>query len=353
MLDSHWDGAEDDPPMAAIKYFCPECGLIVKSASDMSGQSIECLGCKTVFVAQSIQPASATEARVQPSNERPPQRPIAEPAKPVPPRPPSQQSADIRPERNPEPPKPPVKVPPRESIFSTPPPPPPPKPQPQRPRPKPHVESDRPKPRRRDDDDDEIIDLEPVRKKQRWPLMIALLGVAFVMCSGAAGGIWYFLLRGDSLKHKIEAPDKAWAFRLPDAPQTTDIKGGNYEYTFSRPGRDAEFTVNVNESEEATPDEMLDLGAGLMIVSVAQKYKLESIAASPPRADTTPYEGQYPRRLFEVDSGTRGKLTVQMIVVKWSDNKSTTFIQVAIGKDISDKERQAFFKSVQIQKAAR
>src|SRR5262245_28624219 len=98
--------------MAAIKYFCPECGLIVKSGADMTGQSIECLGCKTVFVAQSIQPTSAIQPRVQPSTERPPLRPVAESPPPTPIVPPVRERPPVKPtsEVRAEPPKPaPVK----------------------------------------------------------------------------------------------------------------------------------------------------------------------------------------------------------------------------------------------------
>jgi hypothetical protein len=312
-------------------------------------------------VAQSIQPTSATQSRIEPTAEQPPRRSAVEPPPETPATPPVERRSQVQPptpevrtESKLEIPKPPpIKAPPRESIDGAPPPPPPPKRSTERERPKPAA-SDRPKQRQRDEDDDEVIDLEPVpKKKSRLPLIIAAIGVGFLMCSGLAGGIWYFVIRDQGLPHKIAAPNKAWAFRLPDAPQTMEIKGGNNEYSYSRPGKDAEFTVNVNESQEPMPDEMMDLGAGLMFMTVASKYKLDAVVTTPPRPDTTSYEGQYPRRLFEVDSGSRGKLTVQLIFVKWAGNKSTTIIQVAIGKDISDSERQAFFKSVEIKKQAR
>lgn len=348
--------------MAAIKYFCPECGLIVKSGADMSGQSIECLGCKTVFVAQSIQPMSATQVRTQPVAERPPSRSSPDSSVSAPTTPPVQRQSQIQPapppsaavEAKPERPKAaPANEPSRESVCRAPPPPPPPK-RPPDPLDARTGASDRPKQRRRDEDDDEIIDLQPARpSKSRLPLVVALIAIGFVMCSGAAGSLWYFVIRDQGLSHKIEAPDKAWAFRLPDAPTASESKGNDNEYAYVRPGKDAEFTVNVNESQESIPDEMIDLSSGLMFMAAAAKYNTEVTAATTPRADATPYDGQYPCRRLEVDSGARGKLTVQMILVKWNANKSTTIIQVAIGKDISDSERRAFFKSVEVKKGAR
>jgi hypothetical protein len=204
------------------------------------------------------------------------------------------------------------------------------------------------------DEDEEIISLAPVRKKKRWPLAAALLGVLVVFAGGGGAALWYFVFSGSSeMKFKAEAPDKAWTIKLPDTPQTNETKADGSEYHYKRPDKDAEFGVMVGESPQPNPEEMLDLGAGPMFAAVAQKYELGQLVASLPKADTTKYDGQYARRLYEVDSGSRGKLTVQLIAVNWGNGKSTTITQVAIGKDVSDSERKAFLNSVEIRKASR
>lgn len=328
--------------MPVFKYFCPECGLVLQSDTDVTDHSVKCLGCHTIFIAQPMNRPSAAESKVLRKPAEPPRKPktAAQPPAPV---------AAPRPSvvRQPDPPAHvPVYDPPAQPTKPRPAPPPPPPPKTGL------------KPKRRSevppqDDEEEIISLRPVRKKRRWPLVVALLGVCLAMAAGGGTALWYFVLKGDSLKYTAAASDKAWTIRLPDTPQTNETKEGNSEYLYTRPGKDAEFGVNVAESQEANPEEMIDLGAGLMFAAVAQKYKLDSLAATLPKADMSKYDGEYTRRLYEVDTGSRGKLTVQLILVNWSNSKSTTIIQVAIGKDISDSERNAFFKSVEIKKGAR
>jgi hypothetical protein len=204
------------------------------------------------------------------------------------------------------------------------------------------------------DEEEEIISLAPVRKKKRWPLVVALLGVLVVFASGGVTALWYFVFSGGSeMKFKAEAPDKAWTIKLPDTPQTNETKADSFEYLYKRPDKDAEFNVVVGESPQPNPEEMLDVGARMMFALVAQKYELGQLGASLPKADMSKYDGQYARRLYQVDTGSRGKLTVQLIVVNWGNGKSTTITQVAIGKDITDSERKAFLNSVEIRKASR
>jgi hypothetical protein len=357
--------------MPVHKYFCPECGLVLQSDTDVTNQSLNCLGCQTVFIARPMNRPSAAESAVLRAPSPPPKKPKTDVPKPVqaPPSPtpaprpstvqrtePPQPAPAPQPRpsalHKPEPPtaaprtEPPLEEPPRRKTG---PPPPPPAP---RPSSRSSVKLKRPAPPV--DEEEEIISLAPVRKKKRWPLVVAVLGVLFVFAGGGAAALWFFVFSGSSeMKFKAESPDKAWTVKLPDTPQTNETKADSFDYLYKRPDKDAEFNVVVGESPQPNPDEMLDLGAGLMFAAVAQKYELGQLALALPKADMSKYNGQYARRLYEVDTGSRGKLTVQLIVVNWPNGKSTTITQVAIGKDISDSERKAFFNSVEIKKAAR
>ena len=44
--------------MPQHQYSCPECGLTLQSAQDISGTQVECLGCQATYVAASMKPAS-------------------------------------------------------------------------------------------------------------------------------------------------------------------------------------------------------------------------------------------------------------------------------------------------------
>lgn len=359
--------------MPVHKYFCPECGLVLQSDTDVANQSVECRGCQAVFVAQPMNRPSAAESAVLRAPAPPHRKPKTDVPKPVqapttapapsvarPADPPVQRPSVVR---NPDPPTPApapmpaprVESPPADSPPAEPPrrktSPPPPPPPPPRPSSKSSVKLKRPAAPA--EEDEEIISLAPVRKKKRWPLVVGLLGVVFLLAAGGVAVLWFFVLSGDPMKHRIEAPDKAWAFKLPDAPTTSDVKDENKEYAYSRPGKDAEYTVNVNEGKEAAPEELFDTAAQTMFAAAAMKYNLDKAAVEASKVDSSKYNGQYTRRLYEIDSGSRGKLAVQLIVVTWNPNQTTTIIQVAIGKDISDSERKAFFNSVEIRKASR
>lgn len=356
--------------MPVHKYFCPECGLVLQSDSDLANQSVKCEGCQAVFIAQPMNRPSAAESAVLRA-PAPPKKPTTDVLKPVPAPTPAPAPVRVRPAdprvqrpsvvRNPDPPPPATVSAPRvEQPAADPrpaepprrktsPPPPPPGP---RPASKSSINVKR-RPAPPAEEEEEIISLAPVRKKKRWPLVVALLGV-FVVFAGGGAALWFFVFSGGSeMKFKAEAPDKAWTIKLPDTPQTNETKADSFEYLYKRPGKDAEFNVVVGESPQANPEEMLDLGAGVMFGFVAQKYELGPLGASLPKADTSKYDGQYARRMYEVDTGSRGKLTVQLVVVNWPNGKSTTITQVAIGKDVSDSERKNFLNSVEIRKASR
>jgi hypothetical protein len=208
--------------------------------------------------------------------------------------------------------------------------------------------------RRTVDEEEEIIDLMPVRKRRRWPLVVAIAGVAVLMLACGGGALWYFVFRGVSLKQRIEPPDKAWTVKLPDAPQTSNVKDERSEFIYSRPGKDAEFTVSVIESKSANPDgPTFDIAAGLLFLGVTQKYNADAGTAGNTQAATAPYLGEFPRRQFELMMADRGKLTVQIIAANWGNNSSTVFVLATIGKDVSEVERLAFHNSVEIRKNAR
>ena len=71
--------------MPLYKYFCPECGLIASSATDITGQSLQCLGCKTVYAAQPANRAMATRSAVSTQPSPDPQPPRESPSPHPPP----------------------------------------------------------------------------------------------------------------------------------------------------------------------------------------------------------------------------------------------------------------------------
>ncbi len=327
--------------MPLFKYFCPECGLVSQSESDLTDQSIKCVGCRAAFIGQPMNRPSAAEAKVVRSAGDTGLR--SKTGIPHSPQSPGPRPSTVRP---PDPlPAPPLDDPPAvrtrpRAAAATPMPPPP----------RAGVKS-RPPTEPKPIDDEVIIPLHAVRNKSRWPLAIGLI-VACVITAIGGLALWFYMFKGDSLKHKIEAADGAWSVRLPDKPQKSEDKDGGLAYAYTRPGRDAEYVVFVRDDGDPMTDDAIDLAAAFVPIAVVKELKVLDSEPSNLRQDPSKYDGEFPCRTFHMDTA-RGNLTGQLIVINWNSNKSTMILQMAVGKDISDSEREAFFKSVKIKKGQR